>query len=102
MIDGTVTTACAEIPQLVPLGPWIMGVTFPGVRPSIEKLALGQQCLTPGRDTLDGAVTRTEWTGCAGGSTVVLDTVVGLTHAWPRDQPVDATNSVLRFFGLLR
>ncbi len=44
------------------------------------------------------AVTRREWTQCAGNATVILFTINPHGHTWPRGKPIDATLEMWAFF----
>jgi polyhydroxybutyrate depolymerase len=74
---------------------------FPGVAPSLRRLARGEGCdSTPTETAVGPKVTATEWSGCRGGVEVRLMTVTGMKHLWPKAPQLDATGEILSFFGL--
>jgi polyhydroxybutyrate depolymerase len=117
-VEGTQVSGCmpntpipflhvaARDDQVVPylggqsLTSWVLGVTFPGVSPSVDEFAAAAACPpTPDEQTV-GSVTRRTWAGCAGGTTIELDSLAGWTHRWPNDDDYPATTEILSFFGL--
>lgn len=84
------------------------GATAPGppVMAVAERWAALDACPGPPATVADGPVTTTSWSGCAGGTAVELVTVHHGGHNWYAtefglpDGAVDATATLLRFFGL--
>ncbi len=79
----------------------LAGGDFPPVRDTIAALAGAQGCAAPA-STVDGSVETVTYAPCDNGSRVQFVTITGLTHVWPRGEPYDASNEVIRFFGLAR
>jgi poly(3-hydroxybutyrate) depolymerase len=79
---------------------WVLGVTFPPVESSVEELAAAAACPPRPTEQTVGSVTRRRWTGCAGGTTVELDSLADWGHRWPTDEDYPATDEVLSFFGI--
>lgn len=80
---------------------FLLGVYFASVPSSMQAIADAQGCDPIPQRSTDGAVTRTRWNGCREGVPVVLDTVEGQSHDWPRSDRYDATTAVLRFFSII-
>ena len=84
------------------------GATAPGppVMAVAERWAALDACSGSPATVADGPVTTTTWAGCAGGTSVRLVTVGGGGHNWYAtefglpDGAVDATATLLQFFGL--
>jgi polyhydroxybutyrate depolymerase len=73
---------------------------FPGVVDSMTQIASSLGCaeLPSAGDT--GSIATDRWADCSSDSTVELITVTGGQHQWPTGEPLDATTTVLDFFGI--
>ncbi len=84
------------------------------LRPALPAMTVAERwasldgCPASGDSRVEGIVTTTTWSGCAGGSRVRLVTVEGGGHNWfAKDYgmpngALDATSSVLEFLGLTK
>jgi polyhydroxybutyrate depolymerase len=74
--------------------------SFPPVVESLEEVASTAGC-GPEPARTDAASVHTDvWSGCRDGAVVELVTLDGARHVWPRGAPYDATDEILRFFGI--
>jgi polyhydroxybutyrate depolymerase len=62
----------------------------PSVTSVIDHWRTVDGCAAPPTTTISGAVTTSEWTGCAEGTEVVLVTIAGAGHQWPGSAPPSA------------
>ena len=99
---------------LVPYRNGAVGLSLPGVKVSGTERNMGEwarldHCRPEARRmSLGTQVVRQQWAGCRGGTSVVLDTVLGGGHSWPGADPalavglttqqVSATAQILSFF----
>lgn len=80
----------------------------PATAAVVEHWALLNRCPGPPRTEVDGLVTTATWSGCGEGAGVRLVTVEGGGHNWfakvygPPNGAVDATHSIVEYFGLAR
>lgn len=81
---------------------FLLGVYFASVPSATQAIAEAQGCDPIPQRSTQGTVTRSRWSGCRDGVSVILDTIDGQSHDWPRSDRYDATTEVLRFFGIIR
>ena len=92
----------------VVISPRVATQTAPPTPAVAERWASLNACPAPATTVTEGLVTTTSWTACGDGTEVRLVTVEGGTHNWyatefgPPDGAVDATATILAFFGLDR
>lgn len=90
------------------ISPRVASAPSPSVAAVAERWAALDGCPGPATSTSEGTVTTTAWSGCAGGTSVRLVRVDGGGHTWFAtefglpDGAVDATDTFLDAFGLLR
>ena len=82
------------------LASFVLGVTFPAVAASMAEFARAEGCPNSSATSVVASITYEDWTGCSGHSKVRFVTIPGATHDWPRGAPFDATDELLRFFGI--
>jgi polyhydroxybutyrate depolymerase len=86
----------------------LTGAVSPPTPQLVQTWAALDACSRPPATDTGGSVQVTKWTGCAGGTTVVLQTVQGGDHNWytPQlggaDASLDATQVVWQFLSPLR
>lgn len=79
----------------------VLGVDLPPVESTLEALAADFGCARKPATTRQGrGVVRRDWTGCRDSARVELLTLDGVGHEWPRGNPIDATETALRFLGV--
>jgi polyhydroxybutyrate depolymerase len=78
----------------------LMGSSFPPTPKMVAEVAADDGCTAPPTKSEAGRLTTEEWDGCAGGSRVRFITIAGWPHEWPLTGPLDATEEVLKFFGI--
>ena len=78
----------------------LMGVTFPPVPATVDRVAADDGCTGTPTERVDGELTTKEWTGCGDGARVKFITISGWPHQWPLNGPLNATTELLDFFGI--
>ena len=84
------------------------GAVSPPTTDIVARWAALDACPKPSASNASGSVVVTEWTGCAGGTTVELEAVQGGDHNWyapmlgGADAAVDATKAVWQFLARAR
>ncbi len=90
----------------------ISGVSYVSMEESMRRWTTGFGCTSAPSTTVEGALTTTTWSGCAGGTTASLVVIAGADHPWPGgkmparttslqgtpSQELDATRAVWEFF----
>lgn len=90
----------------------ISGVSYVSMEESMRRWTKGLGCTGAPSTTVEGALTTTTWSGCAGGTTASLVVIAGADHPWPggemparttalqgvASQELDATRAVWEFF----
>lgn len=90
------------------ISPRVASAPAPSVPAVAERWAALDRCPGPSTSSSEGTVVTTVWSGCAGGTSVRLVRVDGGGHTWFAtefglpDGAVDATDTFLEAFGLLR
>jgi polyhydroxybutyrate depolymerase len=66
------------------LGPdSISGVPFNSVANTMETMHSAMGCADSNTQSVAGAITTTDWSGCPAGTAVKLEVIAGGSHAWP-------------------
>lgn len=90
----------------------IAGVPFTSQADSLALWVEGFGCGREPETSTEGALTRTTWSGCEGGTTATLLVIAGADHPWPGSEPprialpnqgvpsdkLDATAALVEFF----
>lgn len=88
----------------------VAGVDFNSVAATMESMRKVMGCSTETTVTTVGAVTTTEWLGCANGVSVQQQIIAGGSHAWPGGargpglggEPTDAMDATAALWDFLR
>jgi polyhydroxybutyrate depolymerase len=85
----------------------IAGVPFNSAANTMETMRTAMGCSAETAESVDGAITTTNWTGCPHGIAVELQVIAGASHSWPGGKPtlvggqpsqaLDATAAVWQF-----